>query len=115
MSRAADSEETLQKVMERYSREGYKGQFGARAGGRVRCFSCSKDMDPALVRLEALHRFEGASDPGDEMAAAALVCPACGAKGTIAMSFGPSASIEDKLVLKELMDKRHKAKLHSGV
>ena len=107
-------EETLQGVLERYAREGFTGQFGARAAGQVRCFTCDNDLDPAKVHLHALHRLEGASDPGEEMAVAALECPRCGAKGTLAMSYGPSASREDAMVLKALHDLRHKATMRSG-
>ena len=41
------SEETLQKVMARYEREGFVGQFGARPMGQLRCFNCNEDLDPA--------------------------------------------------------------------
>jgi hypothetical protein len=114
---AADpgSEETLQAVLERYAKEGFQGQFGARAAGQVRCFTCGNDLDPGKVKLHALHRLEGASDPGDEMAVAALECPRCGAKGTLAMGYGPSASREDAMVLKALWDQRHMATMRSGV
>ncbi|MEA3203976.1 MAG: hypothetical protein QOI63_1656 [Thermoplasmata archaeon] len=108
-------EETLQGVLERYTQEGFTGQFGARQAGQLRCFTCGNDLDPAKARLHALHRLEGASDPGDEMAVAALECPRCGAKGTIAMSYGPSASIEDALVLKAMTDTRRAATIRPGV
>ena len=109
------SEETLQKVLDRYNREGYVGQFGSRPLGQLRCFSCNEDMDPAGVRLHALHRLEGASDPSDEVAVAALECPNCSSKGTIALRYGPMASQEDAIVLKALWDRRHKADIRSGV
>ncbi|MFO1536139.1 MAG: hypothetical protein ABR586_10775 [Thermoplasmatota archaeon] len=109
------SEETLQKVLERYNREGFTGQFGARQAGQLRCFTCNNDLDPAQVKLHALHRLEGASDPGDEMAVAALECPRCGAKGTIALSYGPMAAKEDQIVLKGLRDRREKANIHPGI
>lgn len=109
------SEETLQKVLERYHREGFTGQFGSRSAGQLRCFTCNEDLDPATVRQHALHRLEGASDPGDEMAVAALECPRCGAKGTIALSYGPMSSKEDAVVLKALWDRRHKANIQPGM
>lgn len=109
------SEETLQAVLARYGREGFAGQFGARPAGQLRCFTCGRDLDPAGVRLHALHRLEGASDPGDEMAVAALECPACGAKGTVALSYGPTSSQEDAVVLKALRDRRSAASIPPGV
>ncbi|HUR64231.1 MAG TPA: hypothetical protein VM241_07095 [Candidatus Thermoplasmatota archaeon] len=109
------SEETLQKVLERYNREGFTGQFGSRPGGQLRCFTCNEDLDPAKVALHALHRLEGASDPSDEVAVAALECPRCSARGTVALGYGPLASKEDAIVLKALHDSRSKATLRPGV
>jgi len=115
MTIGTGSEEGLQAVLDLYDREGFHGQFGSRPMGQIRCFTCDEDMNPASVRLHALHRFEGASDPGDEMAVAALECPRCGAKGTIVVSYGPMASKEDAVVLKALSDQRTKASLRSGL
>jgi hypothetical protein len=115
MTTGPGSEETLQKVLERYGREGFVGQFGSRPAGQLRCFSCNEDLDPAQVKLHALHRLEGASDPSDEVAVAALECPNCRSKGTIALGYGPLASMEDAIVLKALRDRRHKASLKPGI
>ncbi len=46
-------------------------------------------VDQAIV--EHLYRFEGPSDPGDEMIVFALRDPATGTAGTLAAAFGPSA------------------------
>lgn len=115
MAEGVGSEETLQAVLERYGRAGFTGQFGARPAGQLRCFTCGSDLDPAKVRLHALHRLEGASDPGDEVAVAALECPDCNAKGTIAMGYGLTASREDAIVLKAFWDRRHLASIRPGV
>ncbi|MCA1819080.1 MAG: hypothetical protein LC620_03350 [Halobacteriales archaeon] len=102
----ARSEETLTDVVARYEREGFKGQFAARAGGRVFCATCRRESDARDVSLQALHRMEGVSDPGEEMAVAALQCPICDARGTLALTFGPGASPEDGQVLARLPDDR---------
>ena len=52
--------------------------------------SCA--VDQAVV--ERLFRFEGPSDPGDEMIVFALRDPATGTTGTLAAAFGPSADPE---------------------
>ena len=49
-------------------------------------------VDHAVV--ERLFRFEGPSDPGDEMIVFALRDPATGVLGTLAAAFGPSADPE---------------------
>ena len=49
-------------------------------------------IDEALV--ERLYRFEGPSDPGDEMIVFGLVDPATGTRGTLAAAFGHSADPE---------------------
>jgi hypothetical protein len=46
-------------------------------------------VDQAVV--EHLYRFEGPSDPGDEMIVFALRDPVTGTAGTLAAAFGPGA------------------------
>lgn len=101
--RPADS---LAEAVRCYDAHGFRAQLGARPGGNVRCHACHRDSPARWVRLLALHRLEGDSDPEDEIALAGVECPACGVRGTMALSFGPSAPIEDKLVLSLLDDQR---------
>ena len=67
------------------------------------------------VPMEALHRLEGASDPEDEAVVAALECPACGAWGTIVLSYGPQSSAEDAAVLANLIDDRRHSVIEPGL
>lgn len=115
MPNGPGSEDTLAGALEGYVRAGFAGQFGARAGGLVRCFSCNAETPAGRVPLCALHRLEGASDPADEVAVAALRCPACGAKGTVALTYGPGATPEDAVVLHDLQDRRHLAGIRPGI
>jgi hypothetical protein len=96
--------QTLQGVLARYEKEGYGGHFGAREGGRIRCFSCSSEFPPAEAALETLHRLEGASDPADMLAVLPLTCRNCGCRGTLVVNFGPEAGLEDSEVLAALPD-----------
>ena len=107
--------DSLAEVVRRYEAHGFPSQFAARPGGNVRCLSCRRDHPARWVRLLALHRLEGDSDPGDEVAVAALECPACEERGTLALAFGPAAPIEDKLVLALLDDKRGPAVAELGL
>jgi hypothetical protein len=49
-----------------------------------------------------LRRIEGASDPADMIAIAAVKCPNCGTKGTAVLGFGPEADEDDAEVLRRL-------------
>ncbi len=44
-----------------------------------------------VAEVDHIYRFEGPSDPGDEMIVFALRDPSSGARGTLAAAFGPAA------------------------
>ena len=102
---------TLVEVIRRLEAEGYVSQMAAEEGGLIRCFSCHRDSPAADVHLHDLRRTEGASDPADMVAVAALICPRCGAMGTVALKFGPDASPEEDQALR-LLDDVHRG--HGG-
>lgn len=95
---------TLVEVIRHFEQEGYTAQMAAEEGGVIRCFACHQDSPASEVHLEVLRRTEGASDPADMVAVAALTCPRCGAKGTVALKYGPEASVEEEEVLLLLDD-----------
>jgi len=107
--------DSLADVVRRYESHGFPSQFAARPGGNVRCLACHRDHPARWVSLLALHRLEGDSDPGEEVAVAALQCPACEERGTLALAYGPSAPIEDRLVLELLADKREESVVEVGL
>jgi hypothetical protein len=72
---------TLLDVLSRYEQAGFTGQFGAEPGGLVHCYSCGRVLDPQRVELVSLRRLEGASDPDDMLAVAAVGGGAGGAPG----------------------------------
>lgn len=90
---------TLVEVIRLLEAEGYTGQMAAVEGARIRCFTCREDSEAAGVKLDMLRRTEGASDPDDMVAVAALTCPNCGAKGTVALKYGPEAPPDEAEVL----------------
>ncbi|HVE99476.1 MAG TPA: hypothetical protein VNA12_09890 [Mycobacteriales bacterium] len=104
--RNATDATTLAEALQRFEAEGFTGQFAARDGAQVMCFSCRTESPAGAVVLEGLIRTEGASDPDDMTAVAALVCPSCQAKGTVALHFGPSATLEEDEVLSAFDDRR---------
>lgn len=107
--------DSLREVVRNYELHGFPSQFVTRPGGNVRCVSCHRDNPARWVKLLALHRLEGESDPDEEAVVAALECPACEERGTLALSFGPSGSIEDRLVLSLLDDRREESVIDIGL
>lgn len=96
---------TLSSVIADYASGGYAEQFSVTDEG-VRCAVCGTTSDPGEVELRSLRRLEGASDPADMAAVLALVCPACGAKGTTVVMFGPEASACEAELLQRVRDHR---------
>lgn len=94
----------LADLLSGFEVEGYRGQMAARPGGQVVCLTCHQESPAAEMQLDALERAEGASDPADMVAVAALVCPLCGAHGTLVLSYGPEADVDDADVLSLLGD-----------
>lgn len=81
---------TVTEAIELLRDRGYTADFDIVDG----VLACDPDtrlcsVDQAVV--EHLYRFEGPSDPGDEMIVFALVDPASGTKGTLAGAFGLAA------------------------
>lgn len=91
--------DSLAEVVRRYEGNGFPSQFAARPGGNVRCMGCRREHPARWVRLLALHRLEGGSDPQEDVVVAAVECPACEERGTLALSYGFAAPAEDRLVL----------------
>jgi hypothetical protein len=96
---------TLTEVIDRFETQGYDAQFGAREGAQIRCFACRATFPAEDAGIDAMERLEGASDPDDMAAVAALHCPRCGARGTIVLKYGPESTAEDGEVLLALGDR----------
>ena len=97
---------SLAEILTRFEAVGYDGQLAAREGGRLLCLTCRQDSPAEHVPLAGLVRTEGASDPADMLAVAAVTCPVCQAKGTAVLNYGPEAPLEDDEVLRLLDDRR---------
>ena len=101
--------DSLVEVLRRYERHGFPSQFATRPGGNVRCLACQRDHPARWVGLLAMHRLEKKSNPGNEMAVAAVECPACEERGTLALSLANSAPVAEKLLLSLLDDRSREA------
>jgi hypothetical protein len=103
-SESADRSETLHEVLSGFELQGYRGQMAARPEGQVLCLTCHTESAAADMRVDALERLEGVSDPDDMLAVAALRCPVCNALGTLVLGYGPEAASDDSEVLALLGD-----------
>lgn len=97
---------TIAESLKHFEASGFTTQMAARDGGTVFCAECREESPAAEVVVEALIRTEGASDPDDMVAVAALTCPRCSAKGTVALKYGPESTAEEMAVLAALDDRR---------
>ena len=92
-----DAPDTVVDALRLLRGEGYTIEFQL-VDGHLRC-----DEGPSChatdAVVEKLYRFEGASDPGDEMVVFGLREPATGRRGVLASGFGPSA---DPVLLEHL-------------
>jgi hypothetical protein len=86
-------------VLTAFEGRGYASNFAARDPASVECLTCRNRFPARDLSADAIERLEGASDPDDMLAVVALTCPACGARGSLVLSFGPEASVEDAEVL----------------
>ncbi|MCB0972518.1 MAG: hypothetical protein KDA97_13515 [Acidimicrobiales bacterium] len=88
-----DAPDTVVDAIARLRSQGYETEFRLDDGllrgsdGDTHC-----TVDEAIV--EKLYRFEGPSDPGDEMIVFALRAPSSGRRGYLASGFGPAADPE---------------------
>lgn len=91
--------QTLSAILERLGAEGFTGQFAAREGATVLCFTCRTESPASALRVETLRRLEGQSDPDDLLVVVPLTCPHCGARGTLVLHYGPESTREEADVL----------------
>lgn len=86
---------TITDVLATFHADGFDGQFLVQEGGVLECAACRRASPASDVAVHHVRRLEGASDPDDMLAVAALVCPSCGARGTVVLGYGPVAAVED--------------------
>jgi hypothetical protein len=97
---------TLTEVLSAYEDSGFGSSFTVTDDAGLECHECLQVSRPEDVTMSSMRRMEGASDPDDMMAIAAITCPRCGAQGTITLGFGPAATGVDGDVLLALRDNR---------
>jgi hypothetical protein len=88
-----DAPETVVEALSMLKAEGYEAEFQL-VDGCLRCDAQERECPATDAVVERLYRFEGPSDPGDEMVVFALRDPVTGRRGVLASGFGPAADPE---------------------
>jgi hypothetical protein len=86
-----DAPDTVTDALRLLRGEGYDTEFVLRPDGTLRWDDHVHGCPVEDAVVERLFRFEGPSDPGDEMVVFGLREPETGARGTLASGFGSSA------------------------
>jgi len=102
MSEPARDPRGLDEILADLEADGFTCAMTPLAGGTVRCGACGQGPPAGDFVVAQLRRTDGASDPGDMSAIAAITCPSCGTKGTVVVRFGPEAGEADDDVLAAL-------------
>jgi len=84
---------TVTEAMTALRSEGYTADFEL-VDGTLRSDGGNSPCAVDQAVVERLYRFEGASDPGDEMIVFGVLDPLSGVRGTLASAFGPTADPE---------------------
>lgn len=78
------------EVVERTPETG-DAPFSVLPGAVLRCGTCGVESPASDQRADDAQRTEGASDPADMTMVIPVTCPACGARGSLTLGYGPDA------------------------
>ena len=95
------AEETISGAMARLARAGYDHAFHPE-GDWIRSAESGRRYRPDDLVIDELLRFEGPTDPADEVVLLALRAPADCVRGTLTLPFGPGADAESADLLRAL-------------
>ena len=101
--------ETLTQAVARLARAGYTASFRAE-GGALRENDTGRVHAAEAMDVEETVRFEGESDPADEVILFALRCRSDGARGTWAVTYGPGTPPADAALVRRLRLPPHRAR-----
>ena len=89
-----DAPDTVTEATRLLESEGYTATVTMLDGGMLRVSDLDTRCDLEEAVVERMYRFEGDSDPGDEMVVFGLLFPAHKARGTLVSAFGIAADPE---------------------
>jgi hypothetical protein len=93
--------DTVTEAVELLQAEGYTSDVMV-GPNTFTCPACGQASPLADAHVDKVFRFEGESDPADEMIVIGLSCPACGQRGLLVSAFGPDADPEHAEALRSL-------------
>jgi hypothetical protein len=99
--------ESLREALDRLATRGYDTEFVVR-DRQLTCTGCDDPVRAVDVVIDDLVRFEGDSDPNEELVVYAISSGPCGRKGTLTVGFGPEIDAEDLEIVVELRDGRRR-------
>ena len=79
--------ESLSSAIARLEAKGFRHSLRARRGA-LRIIETDETLDPEALQIEEIVRFEGESDPDDEIVIYALNDAGRGARGTYVVTYG---------------------------
>jgi hypothetical protein len=98
------SPDTVTEAMALLQSEGYTADV-VLGPQTVVCPACNEMMPLAETVVERMYRFEGESDPADEMIVLGLSCGSCGQKGLLVSAFGHDADRAHAEALRALAER----------
>jgi hypothetical protein len=93
--------EDLAHAVERLTRAGYRDYFRAERAG-LRAVAEGQIYEPESLIVDEVVRFEGESDPDDEVVLYALRAGASGTRGTYVVTYGTYVAPNDAEISKRL-------------
>ncbi len=92
----ASTPDTVTEALTQLGAEGYTADYQLR-DGLLRASAAGTDVRPCPVTdavVERMYRFEGPSDPGDEMVVFGILDPRTQVRGSLVSAFGSAADPE---------------------
>ena len=93
--------DTVSDATRRLQAEGYTGNWYATPDGNLQCGETGEVADLSEIKIDHVLRFEGQSDPGDEVILFALRAPS-GDRGVYSAAYGSDMQPEDAAVIARL-------------
>jgi hypothetical protein len=93
--------ESLSSAIARLEARGFRHSLRARRGV-LRIVETDETLDPEKLRVDEIVRFEGETDPAEELVLFALRGPDGAPLGTYATMFGPATPPDDAAVVRRL-------------
>jgi hypothetical protein len=102
----AHPEPSVVEILRDYAGAGFNGDAFASEYGLILCGSCQSRLAASYVQVYSIRRLEGASDPADNLAVLAIICPVCQSRATMVLKYGPDASPDEVTIWHQTKDCR---------